>query len=136
MIVLPFVILPFVILPFVLEPPKSLVLYICTYCNILRFKIILLFRHYHEGGSLYSGCELHGCTDHHLPDHAEKEKELSPPAYSPPDSPDSRSPQRPATPPYDHSGCSALMHKSCICVNFIAEHTRAKEEATKVYISS
>ena len=24
------------------------------------------------------------------------------------------------------------MHKSCICVNFIAEHTRAKEEATKV----
>ena len=31
-----------------------------------------------------------------------------------------------------YSGCSATMHKSCICVNFIAEHTRAKEEATKV----
>ena len=23
------------------------------------------------------------------------------------------------------------MHKSCVCVNFIAEHTRAKEDATK-----
>ena len=32
-VILPFVILPFVILPFVLEPPKSLVLYICTYCT-------------------------------------------------------------------------------------------------------
>ena len=26
------------------------------------------------------------------------------------------------------------MHKSCVCVNFIAEHTRAKEDATKVEI--
>ena len=24
------------------------------------------------------------------------------------------------------------MHRSCVCVNFIAEHTRAKEDATKV----
>lgn len=31
------------------------------------------------------------------------------------------------------SRCSVTMHKSCICVNFIAEHTRAKEEATKVH---
>ncbi len=35
-------------------------------------------------------------------------------------------------PPYDHSNCSDQMHKSCACVNFIAEHTKAREEATKV----
>ena len=35
-------------------------------------------------------------------------------------------------PPYDHSNCSDRMHKSCACVNFIAEHTKAREEATKV----
>ena len=35
-------------------------------------------------------------------------------------------------PPYDHSSCSLQLHKSCACVNFIAEHTKAKEEATKV----
>jgi hypothetical protein len=38
------------------------------------------------------------------------------------------------TPEFDHSGCSPALHKSCICVNFIAEHTRAKEIATKVLI--
>ena len=35
------------------------------------------------------------------------------------------------TPPFDHTRCSPAMHKSCVCVNFIAEHTRAKEDATK-----
>ncbi len=35
-------------------------------------------------------------------------------------------------PPYDHSNCSLALHKSCACINFIAEHTKAKEEATKV----
>ena len=35
-------------------------------------------------------------------------------------------------PPYDHSNCSDQLHKSCACVNFIAEHTKAREEATKV----
>ena len=38
----------------------------------------------------------------------------------------------PAAPPYDHSNCSEQLHKSCACVNFIAEHTKAREEATKV----
>ena len=37
-------------------------------------------------------------------------------------------------PPYDHSNCSDRMHKSCACVSFIAEHTKAREEATKVRI--
>ena len=35
-------------------------------------------------------------------------------------------------PPYDHSNCSDRMHKSCACVSFIAEHTKAQEEAKKV----
>ena len=35
-------------------------------------------------------------------------------------------------PPYDHSNCSDQMHRSCACVSFIAEHTKAREEATKV----
>ena len=42
-----------------------------------------------------------------------------------------RLPSRGHTPPFDHSHCSPAMHKSCVCVNFIAEHTRAKEDATK-----
>ena len=42
-----------------------------------------------------------------------------------------RLPSRGHTPPFDHAGCSPAMHKSCVCVNFIAEHTRAKEDATK-----
>ena len=39
---------------------------------------------------------------------------------------------RQAAPPYDHSNCSNNLHKSCACVSFIAEHTKAREEATKV----
>ena len=52
------------------------------------------------------------------------------------DDEDSRSqspePPGPPAPPYDHSNCSNHLHKSCACVNFIAEHTKVREEATKV----
>ena len=41
-------------------------------------------------------------------------------------------PPGPPAPPYDHSNCSNHLHKSCACVNFIAEHTKVREEATKV----
>ena len=43
-----------------------------------------------------------------------------------------RSGKQPDPPPYDHSNCSNNLHKSCACVSFIAEHTKAREEATKV----
>ena len=43
-----------------------------------------------------------------------------------------RSGKQPDPPPYDHSNCSNSLHKSCACVSFIAEHTKAREEATKV----
>ena len=50
--------------------------------------------------------------------------------------PNCESPEPPmsasALPPYDHSNCSAQLHKSCQCVSFIAEHTKQREEATKV----
>ena len=39
-------------------------------------------------------------------------------------------------PPYDHTNCSDRMHKSCACVSFIAEHTKAREEATKVSLTA
>merc|ERR1719471_1010441 len=43
-----------------------------------------------------------------------------------------RSGKQPDPPPYDHSNCSNSLHKSCACVSFIAEHTKAREEATKI----
>jgi hypothetical protein len=33
---------------------------------------------------------------------------------------------------FDHSNCSEQLHKTCACVNFIVEHTKAREEETKV----
>ncbi|KAF2367681.1 Neurotransmitter-gated ion-channel transmembrane domain [Trinorchestia longiramus] len=33
---------------------------------------------------------------------------------------------------HDLSHCSAEVHRACWCVNFIAEHTRCKEDSTKV----
>ena len=54
----------------------------------------------------------------------------SPPGDPPTDLP--RLSSRGHTPTFDHSQCSTTMHRTCVCVNFIAEHTRAKEDATKV----
>ena len=49
-----------------------------------------------------------------------------------PPPPMAQAPPPSALPAYDHSNCSDQLHKSCACVNFIAEHTKAREEATKV----
>ncbi|XP_039289631.1 acetylcholine receptor subunit alpha-like isoform X1 [Nilaparvata lugens] len=35
-------------------------------------------------------------------------------------------------PAFSHSGCPPIMHKSCFCVRFIAEHTKMQEDSTKV----
>ena len=95
------------------------------------------------------GCRLHG---HSLDIPPESETETDDPksshfppdlsssvpgspvcgACQPPPPDGSRPPSRGQTPPFDHTRCSPAMHRSCICVNFIAEHTRAKEDATKV----
>lgn len=102
-------------------------------------------RHYMaDGGPFLGGCKLHG-TSLDVPDPDEDEKQHFHDSSSPLDSPlptasPVRSPlangsprltSRGHTPTFDHSRCSSTMHKSCVCVNFIAEHTRAKEDATK-----
>ena len=110
--------------------------------NCLNF-----FRHYLSGGAPFlGGCKLHGTSlDAPDPDDDDEKQhfhELSPTLDSPlPTASPVRSPlangsprltSRGHTPTFDHSRCSSTMHKSCVCVNFIAEHTRAKEDATKV----
>ena len=67
--------------------------------------------------------------NHHMPPPPSFGRHRRP--ETPPDSP--RPPlSSSALPPYDHSNCSFQLHKSCACVSFIAEHTKAREEATKV----
>jgi len=101
----------------------------------------------HNGRSPYmASCKLHGHSiEGQNPEEEEDEDEkvfspgdssLPPPDGSLPPSPlpEGHSPRltsRGHTPTFDHSRCSATMHRTCVCVNFIAEHTRAKEDATK-----
>jgi len=92
---------------------------------------------------LIGECKLHGASLEIPTESEEDEKvhfhEAGSPLESPvaPGSPDCVSPRAASrggganTPPFDHTRCSPAMHKSCVCVNFIAEHTRAKEDATK-----
>lgn len=35
-------------------------------------------------------------------------------------------------PVFSHSNCPPEVHKSCLCVRFIAEHTKMLEDSTKV----
>jgi len=93
-----------------------------------------------NGRSPYlSSCRLHGhepSTDLGDKVFSPLESPHPPPSGSLPASPveEGASPRltsRGHTPTFDHSGCSATMHRTCVCVNFIAEHTRAREDATK-----
>ncbi|XP_054006619.1 acetylcholine receptor subunit alpha-like isoform X2 [Hylaeus anthracinus] len=43
-----------------------------------------------------------------------------------------KSPVLRSPPPFSHSRCPPEIHKSCICVRFIAEHTKMLEDSTKV----
>ncbi|XP_067207028.1 acetylcholine receptor subunit alpha-like isoform X6 [Linepithema humile] len=43
-----------------------------------------------------------------------------------------KSPALRSPPTFSHSRCPPEMHKSCICVRFIAEHTKMLEDSTKV----
>lgn len=78
-----------------------------------------------------SDCRVHGASLLH-----EEEREALNPVAVDGHLSGGSSPQPPMgpgdLPPYDHSNCSTQLHKACACVNFIAEHTKAKEEATKV----
>ena len=91
----------------------------------------------------FGSCMLHG-NSVEVPDDDEDSKDFSPGLDSPGGLPSSpgigspggsgspRLPSRGNTPPFDHSNCSATMHKSCVCVNFIEEHTMTKKGAMKV----
>lgn len=39
-----------------------------------------------------------------------------------------------AAPLFSHSNCPPEIHRSCLCVRFIAEHTKMLEDSTKVYL--
>lgn len=36
-------------------------------------------------------------------------------------------------PAFSHSKCPPRVHRSCFCVQFIAEHTKMQEDSTKVH---
>ena len=104
----------------------------------------------------YPGCKVHGRNSAMLQDDEDDDDEedvdnlserdaLNPaasadlPEFGYPENSPLPPPQLPPAqaaadllPPYDHSNCTEQLHKSCACVNFIAEHTKAREEATKV----
>lgn len=48
---------------------------------------------------------------------------------------DQKSPTYRSNLAHDLSQCSAEVHRACWCVNFIAEHTRLKEDSTKVRLT-
>jgi hypothetical protein len=78
-----------------------------------------------DGDSFYPGCRLHGHSFTHLEaagvGDEEDEEVLNREGGS-------------RSTPFDHSNCSAQLHNSCACVTYIAEHTKAREEATKVCV--
>lgn len=45
-----------------------------------------------------------------------------------------KSPVLRSPPAFSHSRCPPEIHKSCICVRFIAEHTKMLEDSTKVIL--
>lgn len=47
-----------------------------------------------------------------------------------------KSPVLRSPPAFSHSRCPPEIHKSCICVRFIAEHTKMLEDSTKVILKS
>ena len=117
-----------------------------TYNNLIN--VSFFSRNYVRDGApppYLGGCKLHGHSLE-VPPESEEDDTKSPhysgslpatplAARSPCDRPgDSPHSARGQTPPFDHTRCSPAMHKSCVCVNFIAEHTRAKEDATKVLL--
>ncbi|XP_018896881.2 acetylcholine receptor subunit alpha-like isoform X1 [Bemisia tabaci] len=81
----------------------------------------------HSSGSLMDGplsgsCQIHGPITSSL---MSEELSLTPT----PD--DGKSPVL-RNPAFSHSKCPPIVHRSCFCMRFIAEHTRMIEESTKV----
>ncbi|XP_026674001.1 acetylcholine receptor subunit alpha-like isoform X3 [Ceratina calcarata] len=82
-----------------------------------------------DGARFGGSCLIHGPPLPPLPLHTECE-DLS--VSGEPVIEDVKSPVLRSPPPFSHSRCPPEIHKSCICVRFIAEHTKMLEDSTKV----
>ncbi|XP_043257913.1 nicotinic acetylcholine receptor alpha4 isoform X3 [Colletes latitarsis] len=82
-----------------------------------------------DGARFGGSCLIHGPTLPPLPLHTECENlSLSGEAGIE----EVKSPVLRSPPTFSHSRCPPEIHKSCICVRFIAEHTKMIEDSTKV----
>ncbi|XP_075230736.1 acetylcholine receptor subunit alpha-like [Lycorma delicatula] len=77
-----------------------------------------------DGGPFGGSCQIHGPVS--LLSGESEEITLSALTTE-----DSKSPVL-HNPAFSHSACPPVMHKSCFCVRFIAEHTKMQEDSTKV----
>ncbi|XP_046420536.1 nicotinic acetylcholine receptor alpha4 isoform X1 [Neodiprion pinetum] len=84
-----------------------------------------------DGVRFGGSCQIHGPTlpPLPLPLHPETE-ELSVSGDGPIE--EVKSPVLRTPPVFSHSNCPPELHRSCICVRFIAEHTKMLEDSTKV----
>ncbi|XP_076764433.1 nicotinic acetylcholine receptor alpha4 [Xylocopa sonorina] len=82
-----------------------------------------------DGARFGGSCLIHGPPLPPLPLHTECE-DLS--VSGEPVIDEVKSPVLRSPPTFSHSRCPPEIHKSCICVRFIAEHTKMLEDSTKV----
>lgn len=82
-----------------------------------------------DGARFGGSCLIHGPPLPPLPLHAECE-DLSVSVDAGIE--EVKSPVLRSPPVFSHSRCPPEVHKSCICVRFIAEHTKMLEDSTKV----
>lgn len=82
-----------------------------------------------DGARFGGSCLIHGPPLPPLPLHTECE-DLSVSGEAGID--EVKSPVLRSPPAFSHSRCPPEIHKSCICVRFIAEHTKMLEDSTKV----
>ncbi|XP_018399353.1 PREDICTED: acetylcholine receptor subunit alpha-like isoform X1 [Cyphomyrmex costatus] len=82
-----------------------------------------------DGERFGGSCLIHGPTIPPLPLHTECE-DLSVSGEAGIE--EVKSPALQSPPAFSHSRCPPELHKSCICVRFIAEHTKMLDDSTKV----
>jgi nicotinic acetylcholine receptor len=89
-----------------------------------------------DGARFGGSCLIHGPSLPRLPLHADCEDlqvagEVAAAAVLD----GSKSPVLRPSSTFSHSKCPPEIHRSCICVRFIAEHTKMLEDSTKVRLS-
>lgn len=82
-----------------------------------------------DGARFGGSCLIHGPPLPPLPLHSECE-DLS--VSGDAGIEEVKSPVLRSSPAFSHSRCPPEVHRSCICVRFIAEHTKMLEDSTKV----